>query len=324
MDMPINTAAPVAAKPKLMRDAVIDTIFEAAKSDRNILFISADLGAAALDDFRRELPGQFIHAGISEQNMVDLASGLALSGKKVFLYAMAPFITARCYEQVKCVIASMNLPVTLIAVGVGLGYDHATLTHFTPEDVACMRALNGIEVLSPSDEESAASIATLAIEHPAFRYLRLERQPQPAIYNGTFEQVRGDGLCELAEGSDVAIVACGYLTHKALKAKDILADQGVSAGVIDLFRLKKIDGAALGRVMSGYQAILSVDEQMLDGGLGTAVAEALIDQGRMLPMKRLGLRDGFEVVNGDRDTLHELYGIDTPHIVEAAVALAKG
>ena len=128
----MDTQVMASPKPKLMRDAVIDEIYAAAQKDKDILFISADLGAAALDEFREKLPGQFIHAGISEQNMVDLASGLALSGKTVFLYAMAPFITARCYEQVKCVIASMDLPVTLIAVGVGLGYDHATLTHFAP------------------------------------------------------------------------------------------------------------------------------------------------------------------------------------------------
>ena len=130
--------------PPLMRDAVIDRIFEEARIDKNILFISADLGAAALDRYRKELPDQFIHAGISEQNMVDLSSGLALSGKKVFLYAMAPFLTARCYEQIKCVIASMNLPITLIAVGVGLGYDHATWNHCTPEDIACMRAVGWV------------------------------------------------------------------------------------------------------------------------------------------------------------------------------------
>ena len=154
-------------KPQLMRDAVINEIYTAAQRDKDILFISADLGAKALDEFRENLPEQFIHAGISEQNMVDLASGLALSGKKVFLYAMAPFITARCYEQVKCVIASMKLPVTLIAVGVGLGYDHATLTHFTPEDIACMRALNGVEVLSPADAVSAGVLAVEAINNPS-------------------------------------------------------------------------------------------------------------------------------------------------------------
>ena len=149
---------------QLMRDIVINSIAKAAEKDKDILFISADLGAKALDSFRRDFPNQFIHAGISEQNMVDLASGLALSGKKVFLYAMAPFITARCFEQLKCVIASMGLPVTLISVGVGLGYDHATLTHFTPEDIACMRSLNGIEVSTPSDGESAEAIIEQALD----------------------------------------------------------------------------------------------------------------------------------------------------------------
>ena len=303
------------------RDAAT-TIYGCPK-DKDILFISADLGAAALDD-SETLPGQFIHAGISEQNMVDLASGLALSGKKVFLYAMAPFITARCYEQVKCVIASMKLPVTLISVGVGLGYDHATLTHFTPEDIACMRALNGIEVLSPADEFSAAALAVEAINHPRFRYIRLERQPQAPIYKDGFTVPLDQGFVHLAEGSDVVLCACGYMVHKALKAKETLAQKHVSAGVIDLFRLKRVDGPALVNVMAGYNAVLTVEEQLLEGGFGSVVAETLIDQDIMKPMKRLGLKDGFEVVNGDRDTLHGLYGIDTRHIVEGALALKKG
>ena len=312
------------SKPKLMRDAVIDVIYAAAQQDKDILFISADLGAAALDEFRENLPGQFIHAGISEQNMVDLASGLALSGKKVFLYAMAPFITARCFEQVKCVIASMSLPVTLIAVGVGLGYDHATLTHFTPEDIACMRALNGIEVLSPADEESAAAMATEAINHPKFRYIRLERQPQDHLYDGGFTAFQEQGFAQLAEGDDIILCACGYMVHKLMKARELLARQDISAGVVDVFRLKRVDGDALADVLSRYEAVLTVEEQLLEGGFGSVVAETLIDQGIMKPIKRLGLKDGFEVVNGDRDTLHDLYGIDTPHIVEAALALKRG
>ena len=320
----MNSQVMAKPKPKLMRDAVIDEIYAAAQKDKDILFISADLGAAALDQFREKLPNQFIHAGISEQNMVDLASGLALSGKKVFLYAMAPFITARCYEQVKCVIASMNLPVTLIAVGVGLGYDHATLTHFTPEDIACMRALNGIEVLSPADEVSAAALAVEAINHPKFRYLRLERQPQDPLYDAGFTGLRGQGFVHLAEGNDVVLCACGYLVHKALKARDALEQQGISTGVVDLFRLKRVDGPELVNVLTGYGAVLTVEEQLLEGGFGSVIAETLIDQGTMKPMKRLGLTDGFEVVNGDRDTLHDLYGIDTRHIVEAALALKRG
>ena len=309
--------------PKLMRDAVIDTICAAARKDKDILFISADLGAAALDALREDLPDQFIHAGISEQNMVDLASGLSLSGKKVFLYAMAPFITARCYEQVKCVIASMNLPVTLIAVGVGLGYDHATLTHFTPEDIACMRALNGIEVLTPGDAEAAEEMANIAIADPDFRYIRLDRQGQTPLYNGGFKAVYDQGFGHIAEGKQVAIVACGALLQKAMAARDALSDKGVDAGVIDLFRVKPINGAGLTELLAKYDTVLTVEEQLLEGGMGGAVAEALVDNGVMKPMKRLGMQDGFAVVNGDRDTLHDLYGIDTSHIIAAALELAE-
>jgi transketolase len=312
-------------KPKLMRDVVIETICAAARRDRNVLFISADLGAVALDDLRRDLPQQFIHAGIAEQHMIDLAAGLSLAGKTVFCYAMAPFITARCYEQTKCVLASMSLPVTLIAVGVGLGYDHATLTHFTPEDIACMRALNGIEVLTPADEVAAAAIAEQSLAKPAFRYLRLDRQVFPRLYGDDVGVALAAGFGHLRHGSDVAILACGALVHKALAAADELARLGVSAGVVDMIRLKPIHGARLARALSGYSTILTVEEQILDGGMASAVMEALVDAtgtvGR--PLRRLGMRDGFEVVNGDRDHLHALYGIDTPDIVRAGKELAS-
>lgn len=320
-----NAVVPVqkAPKPKLMRDAFIDVIYEAAQRDRDILFLSADFGAAALDAFREKLPAQFIHAGIAEQNMVDVGAGLALSGKKVFLYAMAPFLTARCYEQIKAVVASMNLPITFVAVGVGLGYDHATLTHFTPEDIASMKALNRIEVLSPCDAESAAELARQAASEPRFRYVRLERLPQPPLYNGRFSAARNDGFALLAEGQDVCIVACGYLTHKALRARETLRERGVRAAVVDLFRIKPMNASGLASILGKHSSVLTVEEQMLEGGFGSAVAEVLVDANMRLPMKRLGIRDGFKVVNGDRDYLHRLYNIDTPDIVAAAVELAK-
>ena len=309
--------------PPLMRDVVINRIFESAQKDKDILFISADLGAAALDDFRDKLPDQFIHAGISEQNMVDLASGLALSGKKVFLYAMAPFLTARCYEQIKCVVASMNLPITLIAVGVGLGYDHATLTHFTPEDIACMRALNGIEVLTPGDAEAAEEVANVAIMDPDFRYIRLDRQGLEPVYNGGFRSIYDQGFGHIAEGKNIAIFTCGVLLRKALLAREILAEKGIDVGVIDLFRIKPINDRALADLLSSYNAAITVEEQSLEGGMGSAVLEAMVDHNILKPVKRLGMRDGYAVINGNRDRLHELYGIDTPHIVKAAIELAK-
>lgn len=313
----------MASKPELMRDRFIEVLCDAARADPNFYFISADLGAAALDAFRRDYPRQFIHPGICEQNMVDLAAGLALSGKQVFLYAMAPFITARCYEQIKCVLASMRLPVTLIAVGVGFGYDHATLTHFTPEDVACMKAMTGIEVWTPSDAESAASLAHLAVMHPAFRYIRLERVAQPAIYDGTFAKTLPSGLAHIAQGRDVCIVAAGYMVHTALAVRELLAAKGIEAGVVDLFRVKPMPVDALVGILRKYHSVLTLEEQMLEGGFGGAVAEAMVDTDTRLPMRRLGLKDGFVVVNGHREQLHRAYGLDAASVVEAAVRLTE-
>ena len=308
----------------LMRDVVITRIFERARKDKDIIFMTADFGAKALDRFRTELPDQFLHMGISEQNMIDVAGGLALCGKKVFCYAMAPFISARCYEQIKCVIASMQLPVTLIAVGVGLGYDHATLTHFTPEDLAIMKALNGIEVLTPVDAESAAQNADMALDNPGFRYLRLERLPQPNLYQGGYAENSHQGcshfINQWAEGNAV-IVACGYLVHKAVAAAKALREIGIEVGVVDLYRIKPFPAQALSEILKGYKVVISVEEQALEGGLGSSVAECMVDTNTLKPLKRLGLSDGYEVVNGSRDYLHHLYGVDTPQIVNAVKAM---
>lgn len=297
--------------PQLMRDAFIDEVYRLAQQDKDVVFISADFGAKALDDFRANLPDQFIHAGISEQNMVDLGAGLAISGKKVFLYAMAPFITTRCYEQVKAVVSAMSLPITLVAVGVGLGYDHATLTHFTPEDIAIMRALNGIEVLSPCDAITAKRLATLAVEQPAFRYIRLERLPLADLATETsLDDSLQQGFSHLKRGQGICVVTTGYMTHTALKVSAVLAEQGHSVGVIDITRIKAMDTRAFATTVSNYHALVTLDEQLLDGGLGSVVLETLADQNTPMQVSRLGIRDGFEVVNGHRQQLHRRYGID--------------
>ncbi len=300
---------------KLMRDAFIDEIYRSALKDKDVVFISADFGAVALDDFRKNLPEQFIHAGISEQNMVDVGVGLALTGKKVFLYAMAPFITTRCYEQTKAVVSSMQLPITLIAVGVGLGYDHATLTHFTTEDIAIMRALNGIRILTPVDSDSALHIAKECINNPKFTYVRLERNPQPPLYGDKLPSYLDNGYVSVHPGRDIALVSSGYMTHKALKVREIFLEDGVDLGVIDVFRIKPIDQSSLPKLLSNYKAIVTIEEQMLDGGFGGAILETLADAEVCMPVKRIGISDEFKVVNGDREYLNKLYAIDVNSIV---------
>ena len=251
--------------------------------------------------------------------MVDLGAGLALSGRQVILYAMAPFLTARCYEQIKAVVCAMHLPVTLVGVGAGLGYDHATLTHFTPEDIACTKALNHMEVWSPADSQTALALARRVTADPALRYVRLERQAMPPIYETVTDEDLNRGYAHLREGKAVCIIACGYLSHKALRAREELAARGIAAGVLDLFRLKPLSPEVPG-ILAGYGWVLTVEEQLLEGGLGSGVLEALAEAGTVPRFHRLGLRDGFDVSNGNRDALHAKYGIDTPDIIAAAVA----
>ena len=133
-------------KYPFMRDVFIDEIYKAALKDKNIYFLTPDMGAPSLDKFREKIPNQFIHCGISEQHMIAMAAGLSLKGKKVFCYAMAPFITSRCYEQIKCSIAAMDQNVNLIGIGVGLGYADAGPTPYTTEDRATMRVDPNIEI----------------------------------------------------------------------------------------------------------------------------------------------------------------------------------
>lgn len=309
--------------PRLQRDLFIETVFDAAKTDPNVYFVSADLGAVALDRWRAELPGQFLHAGISEQNMTDMSAGLSFAGKKVFTYAMACFATTRCYEQIKCALALHGLPATLIGVGVGLGYDDAGPTHYTTEDMAAMRCIAGLELWTPGDAESTACLAQRCLTQPALRYVRLERPALPDLYHGRFERVMDQGAAVIREGRDVALVSCGYMLHKSLEAADRLRAEGIEAGVIDLFRLKPLDAPRLSALLAPYHSVVTVEEHFLPGGFGAAVLEALSDAGVQKRVTRLGLPERYFFENGTRANLLKLSGLDVPSLVARVRALVS-
>ena len=302
------------------RDVFIEEIYEAANSDRDIFFISADFGAPALDKFREHLPDQFVHSGISEQHMVNMAAGLALSGKKVYVYAMAPFITLRCLEQTKCALALMSLPVTILAVGVGLGYADAGPTHYTTEDIACMRSIVGLEILSPCDEVSTRLMARKTIQEPGLRVVRMERHALPEIYL-TNHSVGDHGYTELESGSDICVLSYGHVLHRVLKAREEF--NGSKFGVIDLYRVKPIDDSLI-EILGKYNGVVTVEEQCLSGGFGSAVLEVIADSGIQLPAKRIGLAERYYFENGGREYLLDRYGLSVNDIIEAVNKLSTG
>ena len=299
---------------KFQRDIFIDEIYNKALKDRDIFFISADFGAPSLDKFREKLPKQFIHSGISEQHMIDMAAGLALSGKKVYVYAMAPFITLRCLEQIKCSLALMNLPVTIIAVGVGLGYADAGPTHYSNEDIACMRSIVGTELYSCSDEIVTKSIAALTIDIPKLRVIRLERHPLDKIHQDV-NLINKNGYQKIKQGKEIGFLSYGHLLHRVIKIGEILKEENIDIGIYDVFRFKPISKELILDIKQ-YKTVITLEEQCLDGGFGSLILEAVSDSNLLLKIKRLGLPDRYFFENGGREYLLDKFGLSIENIIK--------
>lgn len=295
---------------ELQRDVFIDVIFEAAKKDKDIIFLTADLGAKALDKFREELPGQCIHVGISEQNMIDVASGLSQCGKKVYCYAMAPFATLRCFEQIRVMLGAMKQPVTIIGVGVGYGYDDAGPTHYATEDLACMRTIAGMEIYTPCDVRAAENLAEKCIDDPKLRYIRLDRKPLIDLDVKGF----GDGyniIYDRHGGPDsILFLASGIMVHQSV----IIRDRLNNGRVIDLYRIKPFPDII--HLVEDYDHIITLEEHFLAGGFGSAVLEALNDAGINKPVLRIGSKHHYYFENGGRDYIHKLAGIDEESVYQ--------
>jgi transketolase len=173
----------------LQRDVFINEVYKALRFNKKIYFLSADFGAEALDHLRRDFPNNFIHCGISEQAMLDVATGLALEKKIIFVYAMAPFISLRAIEQIKCGPSMMNLPMTILSVGIGLGYADAGPTHYATEDFSCLRSIIGSKIFTPSDNITVNFLAKDIIKNNKnLNYVRLDRHPvQGSISNLSYK-----------------------------------------------------------------------------------------------------------------------------------------
>jgi transketolase len=303
------------------RDVFITELFKSAQKNKDIFLLSADFGAPALDAYREQLPQQFIHCGISEQNMVDLAAGLALDGRQVFCYAMAPFISLRCIEQHKCGAGMMNLPVRTIVAGVGLGYADAGPTHYATEDLACLRAIINSTVLTASDPEVARCIAIDSINRPRFSFIRLDRHPSEDIAPGATLDDITRGYRVLRDGRRLAIVSHGFMVANVL---DALKQNGAigDVAVIDLIQAKPVpDG--LVDVLAKCAEVVTVEEQTPCGGLGGAVLEAMADAGLVKPVHRITLPERYFFENGGRARLHEIAKLSPKSLAERLGALAS-
>lgn len=291
------------------RDAFWNKVYELAKVDKDIVIITADMGAPALDKIRKDISSQFVNVGIAEQNAITIAAGLSLTGKRVFTYAIAPFITLRCLEQIRVGNAIMKIPITIVGVGAGFGYEDSGPTHHLTEDIAIMRAMPNITIHSITDSVMASAFAEISCKMQTANYVRLDRQVLPNIYGKNTDFTKG--ISVLKKNKDNYIISTGSMTHTALDIANKLEKQKISIGVIDIYTLPINDSLFL-EIVKGAKKLISLEEHFLPGGLGSAVCEVLNDNNLLIPVKRIGLpvNKGYCYKYGGREIIRNYYGVD--------------
>ena len=303
-----------------MRRTCLNMVHELAKQDDRVVFVGSDLGAGLLDEMKREMPDRWFMEGISEQNAVGMAAGMAMEGFIPYVNTIATFITRRCYEQVALDVCLHNLPVRLIGNGGGLVYAPLGPTHLAIEDIAIMRALPNMTVVCATDAEEMKRLMAETLDYPGPIYIRLGKGGDPIVSRAEDGFGIGKSIL-LREGGDVLIVATGVMVNRSLAAADLLAAQGIEASVLNMHTVKPLDHARLSELAAIARHVVTVEEHTVLGGLGSAVLESLSENicGQMPLVKRLGIPDMFTKDYGSQDSLLESFGLQ-PHAISETVA----
>jgi len=288
-------------------------------SDNRIVVFDADLSKSTkTDNFRKKYPERFFNMGIAEGNMMVTAAGMASCGKVVFASTFAMFAAGRAFEQVRNSICYPKLNVKIGATHAGLSVGEDGASHQAIEDIAIMRALPNMTVISPADAVETKYAVKAAIEHEGPVYLRLGRLNVPVIYDESgYKFEIGKGIV-LAEGNDAAIIATGLMVSAALEAKELLQQEGINARVIDIHTIKPIDADIIVKAARETGAIVTAEEHNIIGGLGSAVAEVL-SENYPVPLVRVGVQDKFGK-SGKPDILLQMYGLTAADIAKSTKA----
>lgn len=296
---------------KATRAAFGETLIKLVDEGMDIMAVDADLcGSTTTAKFGAAYPDRLFDVGIAEQNMIGVASGLALTGRTVFTGSFAVFGTGRCWEQIRNTVcdSGLNVKICPTHAGITVGADGAT--HQALEDIALMRVLPGMRVLVPADYASAVAAIRLAAATPGPFYVRLGRESLPEVYDEGF-------TCDVAfanvlrEGSDISIMACGVEVAQALVAADALAAEGISVEVVDVMSVKPLDEETIIASAAKTGRVLTVEEHSIYGGMGSAVAE-LLSEKHPVPVTRLGMTTFGQ--SGDAAELLAYYGLDAAGI----------
>lgn len=298
------------------RIAYGQALAELGEENDRVVVIDADISKiTGTHLFARRFPERFFNVGIAEQNEMGIAAGMATTGKIVFASTYAVFASMRACEQVRTFIAHTRSNVKIAASHGGLTGTTDGVTHQGTEDMGIMRTIPDMTIIMPADAVATRKIVKELAEHQGPAYLRLTKIPMPIIYDEEADFQIGRAV-QLRDGNDVTIIAIGDMVIRALEAADLLDNNGIRARVLDMHTLKPVDKGAVIKAAEQTGAIVTVEDHNILNGLGSAVAEVVVEN-RPIPMERIGLRDTF-AESGEYEELLEKYGLNTRHITEAA------
>jgi transketolase len=291
-----------------MRATLLSALVEEARVNDRLFLITPDMGYSVLEPFFSEFPERSLNTGIMEQCAIGFAAGLALQGRVPYVYSIVPFVTMRCFEQVRVDVAYMNNPVRLVGVGGGYTYGPAGPTHHSIEDLSLMRSLPNMVVCSPCDRHEVKAITEMSFNHPGPMYIRLGRNNEPDVHHTTAKLGIGHSL-KVRDGCDAAILATGTAVKLALLASEGLASSGIEASVYSMPFIKPFDNRLVERLAGEGTPIFTLEEHSIIGGLGSATAEVLAESDSHVLFRRLGIADHYHSIVGSQNFLREKDGL---------------
>lgn len=304
-----------------MRTAFFRALLEEASTDPRVTLIVGDLGFGVVEPLAQKLPGQFLNAGVAEQNMTGVATGMALMGRVVFTYSIGNFPTLRCFEQIRNDVCYHRANVKIVAVGGGLAYGALGMTHHATEDLAVMRALPEMTVVAPGDPVEADLATRAVIANPGPCYLRLGRAGEPVLHQAKPSFSLGKAI-RVREGEDLTLISTGGMLATALEVADLLENRGIETRVLSMHTVKPLDEEEVVFAAQETSAILTLEEHSRIGGLGSAVAEVLAElNGEPVPFQRIALPSGFAYRAGSQEYLKAEYCLDAKAVIRAGLTL---
>jgi transketolase len=298
-----------------MRTAFFEALGDIFKDQNDIFVLTADLGFRLFDKIKAHCSERFYDVGVAEASLIGIASGLSLCGKVVYCYSIIPFLIMRAFEHIRIDIAYQNLNVKLIGVGGGFSYGFEGITHFGLEDLALMRVLPNFSIVVPADPLEAKCLAKVSYQNKGPMYIRLGKSRNPVIYDRMPDFKIGKAII-INMGKNIALFAIGNMVYVGKQVSHLLSKKGINLTLINMHTLRPLDNDIIKEIAMSHEAIFSLEEHHMNGGLGSAISDSLFELRYRGLFKKIGIPEKLEKAVGSADYLRNIYGLSPEKVAQ--------